>query len=110
MLKDFLLTYSVKNKFPKIESDREKADKIRRDIAELTCWNKLKNVETTFSGDMDITGASDADKKSSAKRNIRSEFIPIMKLHGARSLDVTIYCAIMIEGVSGVYEFEIENS
>jgi len=110
MLKGFLLTYSVKNKYPKIESDKEKADKIRRDIADLTCWNKLENVETTFSGTMDINGISDSDKKSCARRHIRSEFIPIMKQHGAKSLDVTIYCAIMIEGVSGVYEFEIENS
>lgn len=71
MLKDFLLTYSFKNKYSNIESDSEKADKIRRDIAGLTCWKKLENVENvekTFSGDMDITGISDSDKKSSARK------------------------------------------
>ncbi|MET3813320.1 hypothetical protein [Pantoea sp. UYEF8] len=108
MQKDFLLTYSVGNKYP-LDEDREKADKVRRDIAQLTCWKKLDKVETTFSGSMDITGATDSDKKSSAKRNVRDQFIPILSKHGAKSLDVTIYCAIMIASVDGVYEFEVEN-
>lgn len=109
MQKDFLLTYSVKNKYPNIDTDREKADKVRREIAQLTCWNKLEEVETTFTGNMDINGATDSEKKSSAKKNIRDQFIPILAKHGAKTLDVTIYCAIMIAGVGGVYEFEVEN-
>lgn len=108
MQKEFLLTYSVGNKFP-IEKDREKADKVRRDIAQLTCWKKLDKVETTFFGSMDITGVTDSDKKTSAKRNVRDQFIPILAKHEAVSLDVTIYCAIMLAGVDGVYEFEVEN-
>lgn len=108
MQKEFLLTYSVGNKYA-LDEDREKADKVRRDIAQLTCWKKLDKVETTFSGNMDITGVTDSDKKFSAKRKVRDQFVPILVKHGAKNLDVTIYCAIMLAGVDGVYEFEIEN-
>lgn len=109
MEKDFLLTYSVKNKHNITEYVKSKADKVRRDIAALSCWKKLKNVETTFYGEMVITCSCEADKQSQAENNVRDVFVPILEKHGV-NLDVTIQCAIMVESISGVHEFKVGNA
>ncbi|MBP2170755.1 hypothetical protein J2125_003947 [Erwinia toletana] len=110
MEKDFLLTYSVTNNCETTDIImKDKADRVRRDIAALTCWEKLRSVETTFFGTMDITGSTDSDKKSNAKENVCDAFIPILKKYGVADQDVIIHCAIMVESISGVYEFEVWN-
>ena len=110
MEKDFLLTYSVTNKCAASDGlIKEKADRVRRDIAALTCWKKLRNVETTFFGAMNITAGSDCGKKTQAQENIQNVFIPILQKYGVTDLDVTIHCALMIEGSRGVEEFVVKN-
>ncbi|WHS97805.1 MAG: hypothetical protein LZT29_00682 [Pantoea stewartii] len=108
MFQNFLLTYSVKAQSV-ISSDQEKAAKVRNDIAELTCWTKLEEVETTFSGRAYITGTNDSEKKSSAKAEIEEQFLPILKKHDAYSYDVKIYCAMMLEYLDKPFEFIIKN-
>ncbi|GEM_PF-2984243 len=110
MEKDFLLTYSVTNRCATIDSlIKEKADRVRREIAALTCWKKLRNVETTFFGAMDITASGDCGKKSQVKENIEAVFIPVLQKYGVKDLDVTIHCAIMVESICGVEEFVVKN-
>lgn len=108
MYQNFLLTYSVKAQTV-VSSDKEKAEKVRNDIAELTCWTKLEEVETTFSGRAYISGATESLKKSSAKDEIEEQFLPILKKHDASSYDVKIHCAMMIENLDKPFEFIIKN-
>ena len=108
MFQNFLLTYSVKAQTV-ASSDQEKAAKVRNDIADLSCWTKLEEVETTFSGRAYITGTTDSEKKSSAKGEIEEQFLPILKKHGANYYDVKIHCAMMIEYLDKPFEFIIKN-
>ncbi|MGX9277409.1 hypothetical protein ACWXWL_06655 [Pantoea ananatis] len=107
MFQNFLLTYSVKAQTT-YSSDQEKAAKVRNDIAELDCWAKQEEVETTFSGRAYITGATDSEKKSSAKKEIESQFLSILRKHDAHSDNVKIYCAMMIEKLDKPFEFIIK--
>lgn len=108
MLNNFLLTYSVKAQSV-LDSDKEKANKVRDDIAELDCWSKLDEVETTFSGKMNVNGSSDNERKSSAKKQVDDVFLPILKKHDAASYDVKIYCAMMVGNIDLPFEFIVKR-
>ncbi|MCK7343278.1 hypothetical protein [Enterobacter kobei] len=109
MLKYFLLTYSVTAPY-KLDSDIAKANNVRDAIAEVDEWKKLEKVETTFSGIMEIPDTTETEKRRAAKRNVKNVFKPILQRYEAEELDVSIYCAIMVEDMGDVYEFTIVNN
>lgn len=107
MQRNFLLTYSVKAQTD-YQSDKDKAEKVRNKIAALDCWKKSDYVETTFSGEISISGSDDGSRKRSAKSAVESAFLPILEFYTAPKADVIIHCAIMIEGVATAYEFDVK--
>lgn len=109
MLQYFLLTYSVYAPY-KIQEDIDKANRVRDSIAETHHWNKLKSVETTFSGVMDISGDNQSSMRKSAIKNVKDVFLPILEKHNVKINDVKISCAIMVEDVGEAYEFIVENN
>lgn len=108
MLNNFLLTYSVKAQ-DYLESNKEKASKVRDEIAELNCWDKLDEVETTFRGEINASGSLDSERKKSAIRAVEEQFQPVLKKHHASSHKVKIFCAMMLDNVDIPFYFTIEN-
>lgn len=108
MDQNFILTYSVKAQTER-DSDIQKATKVRDSIAGLDYWEKLVEVETTFSGNADITGITDSDKKNSATKQVEKQFLPILEKHNANSYSVKMHCAIMTEKLATPFEFIIKN-
>lgn len=108
MFTNFLLTYSVRAQ-TSVSSDKEKADSVRDEIADLDIWTKLDTVETTFAGRMYVTGLSDSDKKKKAVANVEEVFLPILKKHLASRYDVQITCAILTGNIEQPFEFVVKN-
>ena len=108
MFQNFILTYSVKAQSI-LDDDKEKAAKVRDEIAELDCWTKSNEVETTFSGREYISGMTESDRKASARKVVVEQFLPILKKYEAKSYDVKIYCAMMCEKIDPPFEFIIQN-
>ncbi|MEX5410420.1 hypothetical protein [Atlantibacter hermannii] len=108
MFTDFLLTYSVEAQ-TSYDQDIEKANKVRRDIADLDIWEKIGEVETTFKGRMNISGATESEKKKSAKKVVEEQFLPILRERKAGSYDVKIHCALMTGNIEKPFDFTIED-
>ncbi|HCR2009267.1 TPA: hypothetical protein ONC52_001058 [Enterobacter asburiae] len=108
MFTNFLLTYSVRAQ-TSASSDKEKADSVRDEIADLDVWTKLETVETTFAGKMYVTGLSVSDKKKKAVANVEEVFLPILKKHSAYSYDVQITCALLTGNIEQPFEFVVKN-
>lgn len=108
MLSYFLLSYSV---IPQTDysSAIEKANKVRRAIAEITQWEKSEKNETTFMGIITIEGDSKDSRMKSSIREIKEAFKPILKQYDASSDDVVIYCSMMVEGIDKYFEFEVSR-
>lgn len=104
----FLLTYSVKAQTG-YERDIKKAEKVRNDIAKITEWNKSENNETTFMGIISVNGATEESRQNSAKKEVESKFLEILKEHEASKYSVIIYCSMMIESADRYFEFEISR-
>ncbi|EIA6527246.1 hypothetical protein [Escherichia coli] len=106
--RNFLLTYSVR---PVTDhpTDEEKADKVRRKIARIDEWFKTSDVETTFLGKVEITYTSESYKKEQAEDEVRRLFIPILEECDARSRDVKIHCAMMVENIEQPFEFVVHK-
>jgi hypothetical protein len=90
-------------------SDKEKADSVRDEIADLDVWTKLETVETTFAGKMYVPGLSDSDKKKKAVGNVEEVFLPILKKHSAYSNDVQITCALLTGNIEQPFEFVVKK-
>lgn len=58
----FLLTYSVQAR-SSARRYTEKAEEVRRDIAEVDIWEKMSDVETTFRGEVYIGRSADTDRQ-----------------------------------------------
>lgn len=106
MLKYFLLSYSV---IPQTEcsGDIDKANKTRREIADIKLWDKSEKNETTFMGIVTVDGDSQESRRRSAIREIESVLVPILKKFDAHSGDVVIYCSMMVEDIHKYFEFEV---
>jgi hypothetical protein len=106
----FLLTYSVHAQYPNIPSDAEKADKVRNDIAKIddVNWDKLKDVETTFSGNIDLIGEIEY-KRRKVKLEVTNRFVEILKEHKSGPQDVIIHCALMVDGLGQSIVFNVTN-
>lgn len=108
MLNNFLLTYSVQAQ-GNLDSNKDTASNVRDEIARLNCWDKLDEVETTFTGKIDVSGSSDSERKKSAIRAVEEQFQPFLKKHHASSRNVKIFCAMMLDNVDIPFDFTIEN-
>lgn len=108
MMSYFLLSYSV---IPQTEysGDIDKANKVRRAIADIGVWNKSEKNETTFMGIITIQGDNDSALRRSSIKNIEEVFKPILRQYNASSYDVVIYCSIMVEGIAKYFEFDVSN-
>jgi putative heme degradation protein len=99
----FLLTYSVKASESRYQ---DTADNVRKDIAKIEDdWDKLEDVETTFTGILKLTPVTDHEKTKHAERLIEEKFIPILKEHNATK--VTISCTLMVEDLGKATSFDI---
>lgn len=107
MPQNFLLTYSVKAESDH-EADKQKATKVRTDIADIEIWEKTSDVETTFMGSMVVSGFSDDAKKASAIKQVSEQFLPVLKNHKAQSDHVKIYCVMMLKNVDMPFDFIIK--
>lgn len=102
---NFLLTYSVS---PRNANYEEKADKIRGKIARISKWEKLENVETTFSGKFDLIGDITSKKKDAIKI-VKYEFLEILKEYESFGNDVKIHCAMLVDGLGEHSAFEVSR-
>jgi hypothetical protein len=99
----FIFTYSVS---PRGVDDEDKyrktkqANKVRDEIAEIrkNGWAKLKKVETTFAGDMWLSGQDVSEKRIEAKKIVEKEIRNVIDEFNAYD-DTWVYIALMIDGL-----------
>lgn len=105
----FIFTYSV-SPYGANDIDRKtkKADKVRNKIGEIknSDWTKLKDVETTFVGDMWLTNDETSKMRNQAEKIVKEEISEIMNEHDAL-FDVSVYVALMIDRLGEHMEFSI---
>ncbi|MEZ9600611.1 hypothetical protein AB4232_17565 [Vibrio sp. 10N.286.46.A8] len=106
---NFLCTYSVKTREQETLSEEKQAqgnaDRIRRDIKDLDEWDNVEDIETTFTGCLNLSG-SIAQKRSEAKSIIKSKMREIVDDYDAYC-DVDIECAFMVDGLGKIIKFSI---
>ncbi|KLV09616.1 hypothetical protein ABT56_00595 [Photobacterium aquae] len=106
----YLLSYSVKP-CTDYECDREKANKVRSKIANITelGWFKSQNVETTFTGNFFMAEEylTNDEKIAESKKFVRSEFIRILRECEASKYDVRIECEMMVDKIGKSFSFSI---
>lgn len=102
----FLLTYSVHPQDPDDNIDVDKANKVRNDIAKINVWRKLDDVETVFTGEMNLTG-DNVTMRARAISKVRDKFEDILREHGAKSAYVKINCVLMVDGLGTPIIFEV---
>lgn len=106
----FLLTYSVKAQYPDIEDDVKKANKVRDKISDISQWDKLENVETTFKGDIYLYDSDSIQaKKNNAVKEVKNKFLPILKECQSEKLDVRIDCAMIVDSLGECLIFKVIN-
>ncbi|HGH4671748.1 hypothetical protein I4P27_11060 [Enterobacter roggenkampii] len=121
MFHQFLLTYSVQNVGR--SWDQDKANDVRDNIHELTInriidledglhdpfygWDKLSMVETTVKGSIDVGEGTLPSKRSKALKAVTSLFKRILKDNNARANTTVIHCAILINSMDEVLEFDV---
>ncbi|ELT7225602.1 hypothetical protein [Vibrio metoecus] len=107
---NFLITYSVKALFPQYEDDVKKANKVRDKISEISEWDKLENIETTFKGDIYLYDSDSLQtKKNKAVKEVKDKFLSILKECQSGRLDVRIDCAMIVDGLGECFIFEVIN-
>lgn len=103
----FMLTYSVHQSAPNSQRAEESADSVRNKIAEFKReWDKVDQIETTFTGVMAVTGTNETDRKADARNQIRAKIKPILK-EVPESYRPTVNVALMIEDNGNFIEFEV---
>lgn len=102
----FMLTYSVHQKNPTNQRCEHYADFVRNEIAEFRNeWNKVENIETTFTGILTVTGVTDAERKADARKQVRAKISPILKKVPEVYMP-TVNIALMLEDNGNFIEFE----
>lgn len=95
----FLFTYSVS---PYSDEDRKVklADKVRRNIAEIEMdnWQKLEDVETTFTGTVNLQSSTMSGKRDEAEQIVRDALREVIDEHGAYS-ETWVNVALMVSGL-----------
>lgn len=105
----FIFTYSV-SPYGVNDIDRKtkQADKVRNKIGEIKNrdWTKLKDVETTFVGDIWLTNDETKKMRNQAEKIVKEEISEIISEYNAL-LDVSVYVALMIDSLGEHMEFSI---
>jgi wobble nucleotide-excising tRNase len=95
---------------PNGDEDREikLADKVRKKIAEIERhnWQKLNDVETTFTGKVNLQSISVKDKRDEAKKIVEDALREVVDDYGVY-LDIWISVALMVNGLGGTISFRI---
>ncbi len=107
----FIFTYSVS---PCGNDDDDKyrktkqANKVRDKIAEIEKdgWTKLKDVETTFAGDMWLSTQDVSERKIEARNIVEKEIRNVIDEFNAYR-DTWVYIALMINGLGEHIEIRI---
>ncbi|EMO7792535.1 hypothetical protein ABL854_001333 [Citrobacter freundii] len=121
MTERFLLTYSVLNVGR--SWDQHKANDVRDNIHDLTLsqiidlednihepfydWNKLSMVETTINGSIDVGEGTLSSKRSKTLKAVTGLFKRILKDNDATANTTVIHCAILVNSMDEVLEFEV---
>ncbi|WP_100159848.1 MULTISPECIES: hypothetical protein [Proteus] len=112
MKNEFLLTYSVKD-MGKKTSDTD-ANTVRYYIesylsndVDFDDVNKLKNVETTITGMITVTGSIEIDKKTNIIKIIRRVFKKLMDEYDIKDTSIEIDCAILVHGIKKAIVFKV---
>ncbi|WP_072430808.1 MULTISPECIES: hypothetical protein [unclassified Pseudomonas] len=105
----FMLGYTVsrKEKDSSYENDRSKnwADHVRDKILNIqNAWKKHANVETTFTGTIDLDVFY--DKAGAAKANISKEISLLLK-DGPSQYVPVISLVLLVSGLNEVVEFKM---
>ncbi|EPX6842862.1 hypothetical protein ACW05P_002964 [Acinetobacter baumannii] len=101
----FLMTYSVS---PVNAHDKDVADRIRERIADLdgtNNWVKLKDVETTFKGDITLTRPTTSGKIEEAREKIKGDLSTVFDAQNP-SDKVWISVAFLVDGLGEVKDFK----
>ncbi|RSZ27258.1 hypothetical protein [Acinetobacter bereziniae] len=104
MIHYFLFSYSVS---PKKQDYKSDADDIRQKIANINehLWVKNRDVETVFSGRIELTGHIDT-KRVQAEDRVRNAIKDILFENKCVSkVDVSV--ALMVDGLGRTIEFSV---
>ncbi len=104
---DFLFTYSVS---PMDDEDRKikLADKVRRNIAEIEMdnWQKLDDVETTFTGKVNLQNTTVNGKRDEAEQIVIDALREVVDDHDAYHA-TWVSVALMVNGLGEYIKFKI---
>lgn len=104
---DFLFTYSVS---PIGDEDKEIkiADKVRKKIAEIEKdgWQKLDDVETTFTGKVNLQNTTLKGKRDEAEEIVKDALREVIDYYDAYH-DTWVSVALMINGLGEYVSFRI---
>ncbi|WP_038342187.1 hypothetical protein [Acinetobacter sp. A47] len=105
---DFLLTYSVSPAEPATDRRKKLADNVRDKIAEIDVpnWFKLKNVETTFAGEIDVTGITDKNKWDNAANEVKRVIAQAYRDCDASTNDVVVNYAMLLSKAGEAFTFK----
>lgn len=103
----FILTYSVSPYRAGAQVEKI-AHKVRRDIAamEIWDWKKLRDVETTFAGTLELTGFDVAEKREEALQLIADQIQSILRM-AEGSHDVWVHAALLVDGLGEHLQFSV---
>lgn len=103
----FILTYSV-SPYSAGAQVGKIANKVRADIAAMKIWDwkKLRDVETTFAGTLELTGFGVAEKREEALQLIAGQIECMLRLAEGFH-EVWVHVALQVDGVGGHQEFSV---
>ena len=109
MTRNFLLTYSVKVKRNSMECERA-ARHVRDKIASIDnlYWSKQSEVETTFSGLIDVQGDSHESRRQHAKRHFSQVLIECLEgIPHAHHPELNV--VTLVDGLGDPIKFDVEK-
>lgn len=103
----FLFTYSVHKLYDTTRSERL-ADQVRVGIADIDKaeWSKLSTVETTFVGELILTGTSVVAKRNEAKSLIEEALRSVVDKYEAFT-ETHVYIELMVNGLGSYISIHI---
>ncbi|MCE0968874.1 hypothetical protein [Pseudomonas sp. NMI4491_12] len=110
MMRNFLLTYSVRGARNSIECERA-ARHVRDKIASIDnlYWSKKLEVETTFSGFIGVLGSSHQSRRQHAKRHFSQVLADC--LNGIPHAHLPeLHVVALVDGLGDPIEFDVEQS
>lgn len=106
MMREFLLTYTVKSQ-KETESCKKLADDVRKEIAKIDDLHSMDHLETTRWGWLEASLSDKYLRQRKAEEYITDKFEQILKDHRASGNYVRIHCAMMLENSGGEFRFDV---